>query len=135
MKLFATTALLAILGCTSCTEYSNKQEYSVLQLAEYQGRGTSISGVTFRTIDGLHVAGFPTDDHRGNTWVLLNPTHVPYWKQMPAGCQFTISEEVLDVIRATNDVSKKIIAVLEAHIAASDKGDNPHGTVRPSLEQ
>jgi hypothetical protein len=125
MKLYALTALLALLLCTGCTEYRNKQEYSVLQLAEYQGRVTSISGVTFRTIDNLQVAGFPTDDHRANTWVLLNPKHAPYWKQMPAGCQFTISEEVLDVIRANNDVSKKVIAVLETHVAKSDRGVIP----------
>jgi hypothetical protein len=110
----ACVPILYLVG--SCyKEFGSKAEYSVLQLVEERERNSSIPDVTFRVVNGYTVAGFPADGHKGNVWILLHPKHSPYYKQVPQ-LQFTISRNVMDRVRHTEDVSDTVIAVLETRM-------------------
>jgi hypothetical protein len=103
--------LSLLIGC----ENGSKSEYGALQGIEYEERNNSISEVKIIKRGGYIFAGFPIDDGHGNTWVLLNARHSPYYKQMPAA-RFSITTTDLLKIRNIPEVTETVIAVLETHI-------------------
>ena len=107
--------LLALLVLLGCSDFTNKAEYSVLQVAEFEGRSEAITGAVYRTIDGLPIMGVPAEGTNGNVWILLNPKAAPFYKQVPQR-QFTISAAVLEEVKARHVATETVIAVLETHM-------------------
>jgi hypothetical protein len=98
-----------------CGANGSKSEYGALQGIEYEERNNPISGVKIVKRNGYVFAGFPIDDGHGNTWVLLNAKHSPYYKQMPAA-RFSITSTDLSKIKNIPEASDTVIAVLETRI-------------------
>ena len=114
--LFCVAVVGAVLGCESVESAKSKEEYSVLQVVEYEHRRTPVAGVEVVEKSGYLVAGFRADDRDENVWVLLNARHAPYYKQVPEA-SFKVSQQALDVVRRTRGVSKDVLAALEARVS------------------
>lgn len=113
------TALLYIIA-SAYLSLVNKSEYSVLQLIENQERDVPINDVVLKTVEGYAVAGFPSQNNKGNVWLLLHPKHSPYYNQVPQ-YQFSITSETMNKIRSSSEASDTVIAVLETRV--SDGGN------------
>ena len=105
-----------MLGCESYESVKSKEEYSVLQVVEYEHRGTSVSGVQIVERQGYRIAGFRSERGDGNVWILLDPRHAPHYKQVPEA-PFKISTADLEIVRRTPSVSREVLAALEARVS------------------
>ncbi len=71
-----------------------KQEWSVLQTAEYSSRSVPEAAPRVRTVQGYDLLVAPAGNGR-NIWVMLSPSSPPFYKQLPAG-RFTLPPAYLD---------------------------------------
>jgi hypothetical protein len=117
LLLFSVAIWCAMLGCANVDDVKSKEEYSVLQVVEYDHRPTPVVGVEIIKKDGYLVAGFRSEGGNENVWVLLNARYPPYYKQVPAAT-FKVSQRALDVVRQTEGVSKAVLAALEARVSS-----------------
>lgn len=105
-------------GCENVENAKSKEEYSILQVVEYEHRDMPISTVEIVERSGYSLAGFQAENKNKNVWVLLNPRYPPYFKQVPDST-FNVSRQALEIIRRTPDVSKDVLAALEARVPNS----------------
>ena len=84
-------ALLVVSGASSPViggenELFSKEEWSILQSVEYQYRDSS-SGDHLMLIEqcGKHLAGVLSTQWSQRLWILLDPDHKPFVKQLPRG--------------------------------------------------
>ena len=107
--------LISLILLAGCREFNNKTEYAAIQVVEDVERQNLISKLEIRRRGEYILAGFRADNGKVNTWVLLNPKHSPYYKQIPQ-VQFTVTLEDLEEIRHIEGVSETVIAVLETRV-------------------
>jgi len=71
--------------------FGDKHEWGILQLLEYNHRQKPITKIEFFDIEGYHIICIPSESgHR--VWIMLNPKHPPYYKQMPQN-QYALSSD------------------------------------------
>jgi len=116
--LFCAAAMVgAVFGCEAVENVKSKDEYGILQVIEYEQRGSSVSVVEIVEKNGYWAAGFRAGSGDGNVWVLLNARYSPYYKQVPEG-PFKVSQQSIDAVRRTLHVSKEVLAVLESRASS-----------------
>ena len=104
-------ALLAA-SCGGQESLGNKSEWSALQGVEYDHRHALASQPVILAISSYRVAGFPRTDSPGYVWVLLNPEHAPYYKQLPQG-PYHLSATQLAGLKVKDP---RVLAELRAHV-------------------
>ena len=93
---------------------TNKSEWGCLQSVEYENRGKGITGVEFMKRDGHDLVCIP--DHGRNIWVMLRAEGAPYYKQMPADENFSLSKTDYQKIVDANIASPTVLACLKSHL-------------------
>ena len=58
----------------------DKRECSILQRLESETREQRATGLEFRTVEGYELMGVPREGDSREIWVLLNPSHPPFYK-------------------------------------------------------
>jgi hypothetical protein len=118
-------ALLGVLtACYGSESPGSKSEYALLQGVESEARETPISGPEIKTVDGYELLALPATEMRsppnttGRIWIMLNPKHAPYWKQMPSAGVYSVPQSLLDDLVREKRVSTAVQNVLRAHVAA-----------------
>jgi hypothetical protein len=122
--LLAVAAVLIICGWLVCRdifsneELASKPEWSAIQIIELQHRDKPSGGIEFVKVGEYSIVGLPVPDARKEIWIMLNPKHPPYYKQLPDG-GYTLSKEDLKKILASGVVSSTVQNCLESHVEAS----------------
>jgi hypothetical protein len=93
----------------------DKREWSVLQSLEAESRGTPTNSLLFRTVHEFEVVGIPAGDGRGPIWIMLNPSHSPFYKQMPKG-DYALSEQQFEEIVSGRHITATVHDVLRSHL-------------------
>jgi hypothetical protein len=113
LKAMLLALLLLVSGCDQ--ELASKQEWSVVQAVEAEHRGSSTEGIQFVTKEGFSLVGLPASSGGGKVWVLLNPTHAPYYKQLPPG-NYKLTKEDNKKILQRGGVSSTVTSCLASHM-------------------
>jgi hypothetical protein len=106
-----------------CDELGTKSEYQALQSVWVTERNSLVPSGEIRKLNGYIIVAFHPEYRGENIWVLLNPKHPPYYKQIPQ-TNFTISRKEFDAIRRIQGISETVIAVLATRIS-SNEGEKP----------
>jgi hypothetical protein len=110
--------LLLLLGLAACANdpesFGAKQEWSVLQVIEYDQRANLLKGPSIRAFGEYEVLGLP-GDHGRNVWIMLRPTNTPYYKQMPAYAGYSVPRAFLESLQNERRMSLTVEAVLKSH--------------------
>jgi hypothetical protein len=116
--------LLAVSGAFSPViggenELFSKGEWSILQSVEYQYRDSS-SGDHLLLIEqsGKHLAGVLSTQGGQRLWILLDPDHKPFVKQLPKGDYHINSTEFQRII-AFGEIHPEVQSALKKSVQAS----------------
>lgn len=114
------TLLNSLLGscvfiCSCSPELESKLEWSTLQSVEQQRREKAGRDLEFVTMGKDVVVGIPVEDDREKVWVLLNPRHPPYYKQVPKG-NYSLSVSNLNRILTNNALTSTVLECLNSHV-------------------
>jgi len=88
----------------------------VLQGVEFEHRDQSIIDPVFLFFEEYEVMGVRGDNGE-NIWVMLKPGSPPYYKQMPASGNFTVSKTLVESLRRESRLSYTVEHVLLSHVA------------------
>jgi hypothetical protein len=93
----------------------NKLEWSILQTLEFDTRDERGDSLQFRTVDEYELLGVPREGDSRLIWVMLNPSHPPFYKQMPEG-NFWLSSEQLGALLNDKPVNSTVEQALRSHL-------------------
>jgi hypothetical protein len=116
MRMYSLVCVVAVFvtaGCESYETQKSKEEYAILQGLEFEHRGTPVSNVEIISRNGYTAAGFRAEGRDQNVWVMLNPRYPPRFKQVP-DVAFKVTAEDLATVRRQQNLSKDVLAVLDA---------------------
>lgn len=102
-----------LLSCESGT----KNEWGILQQIEADKRCADLDSFYFKSVGKYNFVAISTESAR--VWVLLNPRHAPFYKQLPITECFTISEDQLAQILRMG-ASEIVVEHLKLHALAND---------------
>ena len=108
-------ALLAT-SCAGPESPGSKSEWSVLQGVEYSHRSEPLSAPLTIEVSGHRVLGLPRNDKPGSIWILLDPKHVPLYKQLPEG-SYSLSKPQLAALQVREPA---VLAQLQKHVRDSE---------------
>ena len=94
--------------------FGDKHEWSILQVLESRGRGTSISDLEFTRYEEYRILSLPAVTGE-RIWIMLNPQSPPYYKQMPH-TDYTLSEEQYWQIVRTQHPISTVDECLSSHV-------------------
>jgi hypothetical protein len=114
----ATILCLVFFGLLGCGELQSKQEWSILQTAEFQHRtGVSASQrVATYVYEGYRAVGIAADDSQRRVWILLNPRFEPLVKEMPAA-SYHLTRAELDQILRDGNVRAEVVEHLKGKLS------------------
>src|SRR6266849_5002170 len=90
-------------GIFSNEELASKSEWSIVQAFSSQNRDKLGDKIEIVKIDEYSLVGIPVLDARKEIWIMLNPRHPPYYKQLPKG-GYTLPSEDLKKVLASGAV-------------------------------
>jgi hypothetical protein len=93
----------------------DKREWSILQTLEYQAREEHLDKILFRVVEEFEVVAVPRVGDPGVIWIMLNPSHPPFYKQIPRG-NYALSSEQLQAILTGHRVTSTVEEVLRSHV-------------------
>lgn len=93
----------------------NKQEWSILQVAEYQWRSKPITSPEFHLVVGHELMSVPSLSGSKRIWIILRAESSPFYKQMPKG-NYKISESLIHELASSGRVTPTVEEVLRSHI-------------------
>jgi hypothetical protein len=109
---------LLLIGCCPPVDGrespGDKREWSVLQGLEYKTREDRADDMQFRTVEEFEVVGIPRSG-APPIWVMLNPSHPPFYKQMPEG-NYTLSANDIQAIVSGHRVTSTVEEVFRSHL-------------------
>ena len=121
-SLFAIAVSIFVAACCPAVDGrespGDKREWSVLQSLELQTRDERANALQFRTIDEFKIVGVPHPESGRLIWIMLNPGHSPFYKQMPEG-DYTLSRADFDTIVREHGVTATVEEVLRSHKRSS----------------
>jgi hypothetical protein len=92
-----------------------KHEWSILQVAERNARGTPVSIPEFQTIEGYELMAVPSLASGQRIWVMLRPQSPPYYKQTPGG-NYAVSKELVFTLAQSGRITSTVEEVLRSHV-------------------
>jgi hypothetical protein len=87
--------------------FGDKSEWSILQSLDATHRDSRIADLEFTDRDGYHMACIPGAADGRRVWIMLDPRHPPFYKQMPQD-SYSLSREQYDTIIATRHVTSTV---------------------------
>ena len=121
MVRFSSVALVILLhGCNSVDgreTLGDKEERGLLQTHEYASRDRVISEMEILKDGDYGLIALPDAKSGERVWVLTNPQHPPFYKQIPSTAQYFISESDIQKARAALPMSTTVLEVLDSHRA------------------
>ncbi len=110
---FAVCAILVMGVILQSCGSGTKNEWGILQQIEADRRSAKLDPLVFESVGEYNLAGISTGSVR--VWVLLNPRHAPFYKQLPNKAHYTITEDQLAKIEAQG-ASETVIECLKSHV-------------------
>lgn len=104
-------------GTESRETFGEKTEWAVLQGVEFEHRDPIITDPVFLFFEEYEVMGVRGANDE-NVWVMLKPSSPPYYKQMPASGNFTVSKTLVESLRRESRLSYTVEHVLLSHVPA-----------------
>jgi hypothetical protein len=95
--------------------FGDKSEWSILQSLEATHRDTRIADLEFTERDHYHMACTPDAAEGKRVWIMLDPRHPPFYKQMPYAT-YSLSRDQYEKIIATRHVTSTVEEALESHV-------------------
>lgn len=120
-KVILRMGVISIIGISSPAiggenELISKEEWSILQSVEYRYRkSVSEDHLVLVEQSGKHLAGILSADGGQRLWVLLDPVHKPFLKQLPQG-DYRISSGEFLKITAFGKVHPEVQSVIKKAI-------------------
>lgn len=96
----------------------DKREWSILQRVELRTRDQRAEGVQFRTEEGYELMGVPRVGDARTIWIMLEPAHPPFYKQMPDG-NFWLESGQIRALVTQGRVTSTVESALASHIPTS----------------
>jgi hypothetical protein len=93
----------------------DKREWSILQGVELETRAQRVTQLQFRVMDGYELLGVPREGDARTIWVMLKPSHAPFYKQMPEG-NFWLDHDQLKQLVGEERVTSTVESALRSHI-------------------
>jgi len=93
----------------------DKREWGILQVAEYDNRSRTLTGIEFKTVAGYELMAVPRDGDFHPIWVMLKPQHGALYKQMPEG-DFALAGNQLAELVQRGGVTPIVEKALTAHL-------------------
>jgi hypothetical protein len=93
----------------------DEREWSILQTAELETRSQRDSIGTFRNVDGYELMAVSRDGDARTIWIMLQPAHAPFYKQMPEG-NYWISDEQVQELASQGRVTSTVESALRSHV-------------------
>lgn len=112
-KLLFVAAVAVVLGiiaaCSPDDQESPraKREWSVLQVVEFESRGRPMSQPIIRRIEEFEVLGVKGRNGE-NVWVLLRPSSIPYYKQLPSEIEYDVPKTLVDQLVRDGRLSERV---------------------------
>lgn len=104
--------VMGVIFLQSCGS-GTKNEWGILQQIESDRRSTKLDPLVFESVGEYKLAGISTESVR--VWVLLNPRHAPFYKQIPNKAHYTITENQLAKIE-TQGATETVVECLKSHV-------------------
>src|SRR5271165_5640250 len=93
----------------------DKREWSILQTLELETRKEHADQIQFRAVDNYELMPVPREADSRLIWVMLNPSHPPFYKQMPEG-NFWLDPEQLRTLLARQAITSTVQEALRSHV-------------------
>lgn len=102
-------------------ELAQKNEWSVLQVVEYENRDKENAGgprlIANAAGSTFVVLGLPlVNQNKGYAWLLLNPSSKPTIKLLPSDAQFSLSKKDFELLKAKTQLEHDLSNFLEQRI-------------------
>lgn len=117
-------AIVVVVGVASPAmggenELISKEEWSILQSVEYRYRDSSFDDHLLLIVQsGKHLAGVLSAKEGQRLWILLDPDHRPFVKQLPKG-EYHISPTEFERITAFSKIHPVVQSALKQSVQAT----------------